>query len=373
VVHLSEGELEAGSEADEDFAGFLHGGGGSQAGYYGGSVGIASDGGAAGDDDVCILDGQWGGPPSSAGNRLQEMLDEISAPGSAESSPRGALEDPLERTQGPGPDASAGGGGTWHFAAPRRDAIHDRPVADHAERSDEAKVVRFEALLRARERTIKEQAAEIEALQSQLADTSGERDHLAQSRAEWQASSEQLAVERARLEGELARATSTVGALQAQGRALEEALAADKLSIDELQRRNDALAAGDTVLSAAKYEHHLSELGAEHRAALARVGEEVDVWRAQALALQELDAPPSADARDASTQAGPSAGPAVGDARGGGARAWEEAAEEEGHWGASERGGDAWRGMEEGHEEALLARIDALEGEVDPTTLGSPL
>jgi len=232
VVHLSEGELEAGSEADEDFAGFLHGGGGSQAGYYGGSVGNASDGGAAGDDDVCILDGQWGGAPSSSGNRLQETLDDISAPGSAESSPRGALA--MERTQG---HASASGlrGGPWHFAAPRRDAMIDRPVADHA--SDEAKVVRFEALLRARERTIKEQGEEIAALQSQLADTSGERDHLAQSRGEWKASSEQLGAERARLEGELARATSTVGALQAQGRDLEEALAADKLSIDELQVR----------------------------------------------------------------------------------------------------------------------------------------
>jgi len=335
AVMMSDSDLEIGAETELDLAEYL-GGIMPTTAWAGERRPVGDRSGTGSELEVAGDPRGVEAPERTPNTRLQEVLDDISSPESSESSPRTLRGEPADAQNGDVGGVSPPGGTPWHFSAPRHEIIQDRPQRNTATAPIEDRLVRCEALLRARERSVSEQAEQIEALSQKLETMGGERDDMARRCSDWEAAHIRLAEEEQRLQQELSRANSTISVLQAQGSELREEVAAGKLAIDEMQQRVDSVAGGDSALLAAKYEHHLAELSAEHRLALARAGEEAEGWRAEALALRALDALQHAQepnsVHDAGTQAelAPHAGPEIG----------------------------------EGHKAALLARIDALEGEL---------
>jgi hypothetical protein len=230
AVMMSDSDLEIGAETELDLAEYL-GGIMPTTAWAGERRPVGDRSGTGSELEVAGDPRGVEAPERTPNTRLQEVLDDISSPESSESSPRTLRGEPADAQNGDVGGVSPPGGTPWHFSAPRHEIIQDRPQRNTATAPIEDRLVRCEALLRARERSVSEQAEQIEALSQKLETMGGERDDMARRCSDWEAAHIRLAEEEQRLQQELSRANSTISVLQAQGSELREEVAAGKLAM----------------------------------------------------------------------------------------------------------------------------------------------
>lgn len=230
----------------------------------------------------------WGSNVSR--DDLQEMLDDIPPPESgddddaesASSSPRSG--DPHMHMHA---DVSSGSvhTGTSNGKQEWAEADRGRPLADGSHfPPEQQRVIELQALMRAKDRDLQQNARDIDELNEQLAQRERERDLYFSRSADWEAKACDWECENTALRKELTHATSTISVLEEQSQQLQAELSKATASVNTLQIRVDELLQGEALITASQYEHHLTQLRSEAHTART----DAAAWRHEAAELRAI-------------------------------------------------------------------------------------
>ena len=229
----------------------------------------------------------------SSRSELQHMLDGIPPPdsdddddGSASSpSPR---TDDGEEVNGSGCQSRAWANHTqqeWLGAGWGGSNDMGRPLINGSRYPPEQQqTIELQALMRAKDRDLRQGAKQIEDLKMQVEDLQRDRDMSRSRSADWEAKARDWECENTALRQELGQAKSTISLLEEQSQQLQAELSKATGSVNELQIRVDELLQGEALITASQYEHHLNRLRAEAHDARS----ESERWRQDAAELRAM-------------------------------------------------------------------------------------
>ena len=173
----------------------------------------------------------------------------------------------------------AGVSHAWTFAD------RGKPLVDSPQHpAGEQRVIQLEALLRAKDRDLRQSADRVQNLEEQLLHAHRDRDVNSSRSAEWEAKAHEWDCENAALRKELTHSKATITVLEEQSQQLQTELSKATASIDTLQIRVDELLQGGAVMTGQQYEQHVDQLREQTRAAHT----EAEQWRLEAANLRTL-------------------------------------------------------------------------------------
>ena len=164
-------------------------------------------------------------------------------------------------------------------------ADRGKPLADSPQHpAGDQRVIQLEALLRAKDRDLRQSADRVQNLEEQLLHAHRDRDVNSSRSAEWEAKAHEWDCENAALRKELTHSKATITVLEEQSQQLQTELSKATASIDTLQIRVGELLQGGAVMTGQQYEQHVDQLREQTRAAHT----EAEQWRLEAANLRTL-------------------------------------------------------------------------------------